>query len=108
MLSTWSGGYKQATPLLTGTVHAEPLYKERNEVVLGKKEVPAEYADRSEEASEGALEPAATKGEPEKDEEGVAPGIPGFWLGAMRAHPLISEHVSLSAVEKVSTPRPVI
>ena len=36
--------------------------------------------------------------EPGKDEEPVAPGIPGFWLGAMRAHPLISEHVRLLLV----------
>ena len=70
---------------------ADPLYKERSEVVLGKKEVPVEYADRSEEAGEGAPEPAAAKEEAESDQE---PGIPGFWLGAMRAHPLISEHVS--------------
>ena len=67
-------------------------------MVLGKKEVPAEYADRSEEAEEGAPEPAAAKTEPGKDEEPVAPGIPGFWLGAMRAHPLISEHVRLLLV----------
>ena len=64
-------------------------------MVLGKKEVPAEYADRGEDAEEGAAEQAAAKAEPKKDEEPVAPGIPGFWLGAMRAHPLISEHVSL-------------
>ena len=62
-------------------------------MVLGKKEVPGEYAERDEEAEEGAPKQAAGKAEPEKDEEPVAPGIPGFWLGAMRAHPLISEHV---------------
>ena len=64
-------------------------------MVLGTKEVPAEYADRSEEADEDAPEQAAAKAEPKKDEEPVAPGIPGFWLGAMHAHPLISEHVRL-------------
>lgn len=98
LLSTWSGGSEQALLPLTGTLHADPLYKERSDVVLGKKEVPAEYADRSEETEEGAPEQAAAKAEPEKDEEPVAPGIPGFWLGAMRAQPLISEHVRVSAV----------
>ena len=64
-------------------------------MVLGKKEVPEEYADSGKEAEEGVPEQPAAKEEPKKDEEPVAPGIPGFWLGAMRAHPLISEHVRL-------------
>ena len=71
-------------------------------MVLGKKEVPEEYADSGKEAEEGAPEQAAAKQEPEKGEEPVAPGIPGFWLGAMRAHPLISEHVRLLRSHSIS------
>ena len=59
-------------------------------MVLGKKDVPIEYAQRSEE------EDQAPKAEPEApagDQGPLPAGIPEFWLGAMRAHPLISEHV---------------
>ena len=69
---------------------AVPLYAERSEVVLGKKDVPIEYAQRGEEEGQAAKpEPE----EPKEDQGPVPPGIPEFWLGAMRAHPLISEHV---------------
>ena len=73
------------------SVHiAAPLYKERSEVVLGKKDVPIEYAQRSQE--EGQV-PKAEPEAPAEDQGAVPAGIPEFWLGAMRAHPLISEHV---------------
>ena len=77
---------------MTASVHAAaPLYAERSEVVLGKKDVPIEYAHRSEEEDHAAKpEPEV---EPKEDQGPVAAGIPEFWLGAMRAHPLISEHV---------------
>lgn len=76
---------------------AEPLYKERSEVVLGQKDVPISYADRAEEG-EGAEEAAEKKDtSAAAEEEGEIPaGVPEFWLGAMRAHPLISEHVRLA------------
>jgi nucleosome assembly protein 1-like 1 len=76
---------------------AEPLYKERSEVVLGQKDVPISYADGAEEGEEA--EEAAEKKDtpPPAEEEGEIPaGVPEFWLGAMRAHPLISEHVRLA------------
>ena len=78
---------------MTASMHiAAPLYAERSEVVLGKKDVPIEYAHRGEEEDQAAKpEPEA----PKEDQGPVAAGIPEFWLGAMRAHPLISEHVSL-------------
>ena len=61
-------------------------------MVLGKKDVPIEYAQRGEEEDQAAK----TKPEAPKEDQGpVAAGIPEFWLGAMRAHPLISEHVRL-------------
>jgi len=72
---------------------ADPLYKERSEVVSGKREVPVEYAERSKDKEDGEPDQAAAKGEPDEDQGPAAPGIPEFWLGAMRAHPLISEHV---------------
>ena len=57
-------------------------------MVLGKKDVPIEYAHRSEEEDQEA--------KPEPEDQGPVPaGVPEFWLGAMRAHPLISEHVRL-------------
>ena len=63
-------------------------------MVLGQKDVPISYADRAEEGEEGE-EAAEKKDTPAPaEEEGEMPtGIPEFWLGAMRAHPLISEHV---------------
>lgn len=63
-------------------------------MVLGGKDVPISYADRAEEGEEG--EEAAEKKEtpaPAEEEGEIPTGIPEFWLGAMRAHPLISEHV---------------
>ena len=62
-------------------------------MVSGKREVPVEYAERSKDKEDGEPDQAAAKGEPDKDQGPSAPGIPEFWLGAMRAHPLISEHV---------------
>ena len=76
---------------------AEPLYKERSEVVVGQKDVPVSYADRAEEGEEA--EEAAEKIDtpaPAEEEGEIPAGVPEFWLGAMRAHPLISEHVRLA------------
>ena len=80
--------------VMTAALHAAaPLYKERSEVVLGKKDVPIEYAQRSEEEEDQAAKPEPEA--PKEDQGPVPAGIPEFWLGAMRAHPLISEHVRL-------------
>ena len=67
--------------------------------MIGSKDVPIEYAKRGEDEEGGA---AAGKEAAAEDQGPVPIGVPEFWLGAMRAHPLISEHVSLASLLTLS------
>ena len=74
-------------PDLACVLPAEPLFEERKAVVTGAKDVPAEAAA----PMEGAGEPKEEK--PDQDKEPVLPGIPEFWLNALRANAMVADHV---------------
>lgn len=73
-------------------VAAAPLYAERSAVVNGEKEVPKEDSVAEDKPKEG------------EGGELVPPGIPDFWLGVMRANPIVSEHVCLPVCNLPNAP----
>ena len=73
---------------------AAPLYDERKAVVTGEKDAPAgEEAAAPKPAEGGAAAAAAEPKQAGEPEEEAPPGIPDFWLSAMRANPVLAEHV---------------
>jgi hypothetical protein len=73
-------------------MRAAPLYEERKAIVTGEKEAPAgEEGGAAPKPAEAAAAPKVAAGEPEEEEP--PPGIPDFWLSAMRANPVLAEHV---------------
>ena len=71
---------------------AAPLYQERKQIVTGTKDVPEQPAEAA------APKPAAgggagEAGAPKAEQEEVPQGIPDFWLNALRANPMLAEHV---------------
>ena len=81
-----------------------PLYDERKAIVTGEKEAPADEAGPKAAGGEAAAAPA----EPKPAEEEVPPGIPDFWLSALRANPILAEHVRQHPIPSLTGSEPHI